>query len=431
MENPLYRIRDITLFPGIEDGVALPVVKDAEVHVRDGRFTYAGVKDGAPRLSGACEIQGRGMVLLPAFINAHAHSAMTLLRGAGAGLPLDRWLYEVIFPMEKRLTAEWAKAGIELAILEYLACGVTCVNDMYLFPELTARAMGESGMSALITNACVDFGNGSEQLRDALRFYHDFHGSFDGRVRAGVSVHAEYTSTPRLVEQVVDKTAGLDNVAHVHVSETKKEVADCIKRHGVSPVRYFHDLGLFQMPAIAAHCVAVSDEDLSILSRNRVTVALNPVSNLKLGSGTAPVDRMKKAGIRLAIGTDGAASNGNLDLFEEMKCTALLCKKNRFQITPAEVLMAAAADGARAMGFNLLGVIREGWKADCVLLDISAPNICPVEDIPGAAVYAARGDNVRMTMASGRVLYRDGEYLTMDRERVLYEAKNAARKLKA
>ncbi len=434
MSGGITEIRNVLLFPGVRDGRTLAQVPRAAVFIKDGQFLYAGPEDQAPALQADRVIDGRGGLLMPALVNAHAHSAMTLLRGAGADLPLSSWLYDVIFPLEARLTPDTARAGVELAMLEYLRCGVTCVNDMYMFPEQTAQVMGRAGMRAMISNACVEFGRGKEQLEDALHFFRDYHGSFDGRIRASVSVHAEYTSTPELVRRLVSSCDGLDNVIHVHLSETEGEVRDCRQRHGKSPVRYFHDLGLFGMPAIAAHCVAVDEEDLRILSGDGVTVALNPVSNLKLGSGAAPVSGMLSRGIRIALGTDGAASNDNLDLFQEIKLTGILDKGIRHDptlIPPACVLEAATLSGARAMGYQDLGLILEGWQADCALVDLNMPNLLPFSDVPAALVYAARGENVRMTMSQGRVLYDGGDYLTIDAERVMREAREAAEMLRS
>jgi len=433
MTGAVTRISGVRLFPGVEGGRALPMVERGCALVRDGRFLYAGPEEEAPDAQAVETLDGRGMLLMPALANAHAHSAMTLLRGAGAELPLREWLFQVIFPLEKRLDSRAAHAGVALAAMEYLRCGVTAVNDMYMFPEDTAQALGECGLRTLITNACVEFGDGERQLEEALRFYRDYHGSFGGRVRAGISVHAEYTSTPALVRRLVKAAEGLDNVAHVHVSETEREVKECIARHGKSPVRYFHDLGLFGMPAVAAHCLAVDGEDLDLLAKDGVTAALNPVSNLKLGSGVAPVERMLSHGVRLAVGTDGAASNDSLDLFEEMKLTGILPKGVRGDPTlvpPEAVFEAASRGGFAAMGFPETGLVRTGWQADCVLLDLDAPNLACARDFPAALVYAARGENVRLTMAAGRVLYRDGEYLTLDAARAVAGAKEASRRLR-
>lgn len=427
------RFTDVLLFPGVVKGVALPVVQEACVVTTGGKIYYAGPADGAPeKLPGEREIKGRGRLLMPAFTNAHAHSAMTLFRGAGADLPLQEWLFDTIFPLEARLDAKAAQAGLSLAMLEYLACGVTTVNDMYMFPQQTAKVFGENGLRALICDACVDFGKGEQQLQNALSFFHEYHESFDGRIRASISPHAEYTSNPGLIKKLVTATEQLDNVVHVHLSETSREVADCHKRHGKSPVQYFHDLSLFDKPTIAAHCVAVDENDLRLLATSGVTVSLNPISNLKLGSGVAPVPALQTAGIPLALGTDGAASNDNLDLVEEIKLTAILHKGisgNSTLVSPAQVLEMATIGGASAMGFLDVGLVIPGFSADLILVDLDAVNMSPRHDLCAALVYALGSRNITLTMASGRVLYEQGEYPTLDKERIVKTAIEATKLL--
>ncbi len=423
--HPVTRIRNVLLFPGVRSGKALPSVENAAVLIEGGRFLYAGPEALAPRMHIDEDIDGHGMLLMPAFTNAHTHSAMTLFRGAGADLPLKQWLYDVIFPLEDKLTPEKAEIGVQLAILEYLRCGVTTVNEMYFYPRDFTRLIGESGMRALVCDACVDFGDAQGQVDSAVAFHRDFHGAYDGRIRASLSVHAEYTATPDLVRKVVRAAEGLDNVAHTHACETAEEVQGCLSRHGVTPVKFFADFGLFNMPCVAAHCVHVTPEDMDILARHGVTAALNPVSNLKLAAGIAPVREMLRRGVKVAIGTDSAASNDSLDLFEEIKLTGILHKgatRDPAAVSPSTVLEAATVGGARALGFSQVGLIEPGWEADCVLLDFSAQNILPNRDVPSGLVYAARCENVRMTMARGRVLYQDGVYLTVDRDKVLARA---------
>lgn len=428
------RFQGVTLFPGIVEGRALPVLQDAVVVVNNGFFVYAGPGSAAPAMkAGERVIDGHGKLLMPSFSNAHAHSAMTLLRGAGADLPLKEWLFDTIFPLEARLTAQVANAGVQMSVLEYLACGVTTVNDMYMFPQETAKVFGEAGMRALICDACVDFGNGDEQLHNALLFHQEFHNSYSGRIKASVSLHAEYTTTPDLVKKLVDASEGLDNVVHVHLSETAREVAECAQRYGKTPVQYFADLGLFNMPSIAAHCVAVNQQDMEILAKHNVAIALNPVSNLKLGSGVAPVSAMQRHGISLAIGTDGAASNDNLNLLEEIKLTGILHKGVQGDCTvvsPEQVLEMATVKGARAMGFDNVGLIQAGWQADCILVNMKEPNLSPYHDLCAALVYAMQSHNICLTMASGIVLYENGQYPLLDKERILTQAAEQALLLK-
>jgi len=425
-------IKNARIFPGVENGQAKPVIEAGCALIKGNRFAYVGPEEACPAGRTEKVIDAGGRLLMPALVNAHTHSAMTLLRGVGGEKPLEVWLREHIFPLEERLVAQQARAGVALAMLEYLACGVTTINDMYMFPEETVKVVMEAGGRAMISNACVDFGKGEAQLADALAFHRDYHGAEEGRIRASVSVHAEYTTTPELVKKLVRATEGLDNIQHLHLSETQQEAAACRQRHGMSPVQYFHHLGLFNGPAVAAHCVAVDEEDMALLAQDGVRVAHAVISNLKLGSGIAPVPEMLSRGIPLTLGTDGAASNDNLDLWEEIKLTALLHKgagRDATLISPAQVLEAATLGGARALGFDGLGLICEGWLADCVLMDLSLPNTLPAHDIPATLVYAAGSRNVSMTMSAGRVLYQDGEYLSLDEEKIKTRARQSAGEL--
>lgn len=422
-------IVDVTLFPGVDRGREAEIIKDAVVLVHEGIVVYAGKREDAPDYVSLECIYGKGRLLMPSFANAHAHSAMTLLRGVGADMPLRKWLAEAIFPREKKLNEQIVRAGVELALLEHIRSGVTAVNDMYSLPRQTAQALGEANMRSLVCNACVEFGQGQKQLENSLLFHQEYHNSYQGRIRAGISVHAEYTTTRELVKSLIQACQGLDNTVHVHVSETAHEVEECYLRHGVSPVSYFHELGLFSMNTIAAHCVHVSEDDLDILALDKVAVALNPVSNLKLGSGIAPVNRMLAKGIAICIGTDGAASNDNLDFLEEVKLTGILHKginKDPTLVSPAAVLQAAGVNGAKAMGFHNVGLIEEGWQADLILVDTEAPNLCPSEVSPALLVYAAKSENIDLVMCAGKLLYHKGEYLTLDKERILFEARLAA-----
>ena len=422
-------IKNAKLFPGVENGLVADMIENACILIKDDRFFFIGQERDLPPGNQGHVMDAAGMLLMPALVNAHTHSAMTLLRGVGAEQPLEKWLNHYIFPLEEQLRAEQARAGVMLAMLEHIASGVTTINDMYMFPEETARVVADTGTRAMISNACVDFGNGEAQLADALAFYQDYHGAAEGRIRASVSVHAEYTTTPALIKNVIRATQGLDNIQHLHLSETQHEVKACLKRHGASPVSYFHDLGLFEGPTIAAHCVAVNERDLELLALDRVTVAHTSISNLKLGSGVAPVPKMMAHGIPLAIATDGAASNDNLDLWEELKLTTLLHKglgHDATLVSPAQTLEAATLGGARALGFDRRGLIREGWLADCVLLDLDMPNTLPAYDVLSTIAYAAGSRNVRMTMSSGRILFRDGEYLTIDAKEAKTMARQAA-----
>lgn len=413
---------NMTLYTGER---ALP---DACVITEDARIAYAGPLTGAPAMPGAQTYDLGGGVMMPGLVNAHTHLAMTLLRGVASDRTLQDWL-SVLWPMEDRLNARRVRAGSVLGIMEMLRCGVTCFADMYFFMDEVARVVDETGMRAYLCRGMVGDGADGVRLPEGEALCREWNGAADGRIRACLGPHAEYTTTPAFLKKVKDSAEKLGVGLHIHVSETRTEVAGCRERHGVSPVQYLDGLGMFELPTLAAHCVAVDAGDIEILARNGVYVAHNPVSNLKLASGIAPVSDMARAGVRLCLGTDGASSNNNLDMFEETKIAAILAKGATLdprQMPAAQALAMATRAGARALGFEDVGLIAPGMRADLVALDAASPAMCPMPDVEAALVYAARGSDVRMTVVDGRVLYRDGAYTTIDAERALHEAREAA-----
>lgn len=374
--------------------------------------------------------EGREDLLIPGFVNTHCHAAMTLFRGYGEDLPLQRWLEEKIFPAEDRLTAESVYWGSMLAIAEMLRNGITSFSDMYFFCPETARAVIESGIKANLSRSLVSFAPGirlSEDSRfcEAAALVDEFHGAADGRLKIDFSLHAEYTNQPDYCAAVGAYVAERGLRMQLHLSETESEHAACIERHGKTPAAFFADLGVFDSPTTAAHCVWVSDDDIDILRRYGVSVSHNPTSNLKLGSGVLPLRRLLDAGVNVALGTDGAASNNTLNLLGELRLASILHKgfNRRADITTAaEMIPLASRNGALAQGREDCGVIAPGMRADLVLLDLSAPHNMPVYDLNAALTYSADAGDVRLTMVDGRILYRDGAYTSIDMDRLRREA---------
>ena len=375
-------------------------------------------------------VEGRGDLLLPGFVNTHCHAAMTLFRGYGEDLPLSRWLNERIFPAEDRLTAESVYWGSMLAIAEMLRNGITSFSDMYFFCDSTARAVLESGIKANLSRSLVSFApaiNLAEDTRfaEAVALVKEFHGAGDGRIRVDMSLHAEYTNQPDYCAAVGAYTAEQGLGMQLHLSETEDEHNACIARHGKTPAAFFADLGVFDAPTTAAHCVWVTDEDIAIMAEKGVTAAHNPTSNLKLGSGVMPLRRLLDGGVNVTLGTDGAASNNTLDVLRELRLAAILHKgvNHRADITTAaEMLSMAARNGALAQGRGDCGKIEVGARADLILLDLSAPHNMPVYDLAATVAYSAEAHDVRMTMVDGRILYADGAYTSIDLERLRSEA---------
>lgn len=381
---------------------------------------------------------GRGKVLMPGFVNAHGHSPMSLMRGYGENLPLDRWLNELVFPFEDKLYPDAVFNGTLLTMAESIRYGITSTSDMYFWIDDIVRAVTTSGAKANISRSVTHFGGdisesaGFREAEESILMYHGFD---EGRILMDTSIHAEYTNNDDSVRALVDQSKRHDLIMHVHVSETEKEVRECKeRRNGMSPVEYFDSFGMFDQPVLAAHCVWLSDNDREILKRNNVTVASNPISNLKLVSGICDVKSLKEAGIPVAIGTDSSTSNNSLDFFEEMKTFALLAKYRSGDpsfLTPKEVLYSATRAGALAQGRKTSGLVKEGYRADLIVVDTDVPNMQPVHNMVNNLVYSACGKDVVLTMVDGKVLYRDGEYKTIDIEKVIADTNAAKNKILA
>ncbi len=368
---------------------------------------------------------GRGKLLIPGFINAHCHVPMTLLRGYGEGLPLDRWLSDRIFPFEAQLDGEAVYYGSLLGIAEMLQNGITSFTEMYYFCEDIARAVLETGISCNLSRGLTCFNDLplSEQASfdEARRLYENLHGAGEGQLLVDMCIHAEYTTNPRIVSDMAVYTKEIGSCMHVHLSETKKEHEECATRHGKTPAAYFASLGLFDVPTTAAHCVHVTDDDMDILHDKGVTVAHCPTSNMKLGSGVAPIHRMRKKGIRVALGTDGVASNNNFDMIKEMRFAALLQNGmlgDPSALTPADTLHMAALAGAQAQGRTDTGRIVPGQIADLAVVDYSGVHMLPCYDKAVHLVYCAHSSDIRLTMCRGRVVYENGAFPGLDLEHI-------------
>jgi 5-methylthioadenosine/S-adenosylhomocysteine deaminase len=417
----MIKIENVRLYTGREyfsDGCA----------VIDGAFVrYAGDANTCPDAPGARVIDGKGGLLMPGFYNAHCHAAMTLERGVGSDLNLMDWLHQ-IFPIEDRLNAEHVYNGTRLAILEMLRRGTVAFADMYFFMDEVARAAVETGIRANICRGCTSM-EGLDCTRDLYRAHE---GAGDGLVKVYVGLHSEYLTTPEVAAYALQVARELNTGIHVHVSETKFETDGCVERHGVTPVKYFDQIGLFERATIAAHLVHATDEDIEILARRGVYMAHNPASNMKLASGVARVAEMLEKGVHVALGTDGPSSNNVLDMMSDMRLASLL-QKGVFgdpRLLPArQALTMATTTGAEALGYRDCGLIEAGKRADMILLDGRAENMLPGPDPLADVVYSAQGLNVTLTMVNGRVLYQDGKFPTFDEQEVKRKALESAKAL--
>ncbi len=372
-------------------------------------------------------IDGKGKLLMPGFYNAHAHSPMALMRGYGENLALQDWLTTRIFPFEDKLTGSAVYWGTMLCMAESLRYGIVSTSDMYYFVDDMARAVEESGCKNNISRSIVNpMGEEFESMASVAEMkaaVRDLNGAADGRIIIEASLHAEYTNDEKTARALAEYAAAENLGMHVHVSETLSEHEECKGRHdGRTPVRFLADCGLFDTRSLAAHCVWIEAEDRAILKEKGVTVVTNPISNLKLASGICDSAAILRDGVKLAIGTDSVASNNNLDFLSEIKTLALLGKVKAMDptvITPQQALYAATRGGAVAQGRMDCGLMKEGFRADLILLDISETNLAPVHDMANSLVYSADAGNIRMTMVDGKILYKDGEYVTIDKEQTI------------
>ena len=378
-----------------------------------------------------------GNLLMPGLANAHGHAAMTLVRGVGSDLALQDWLFGKIVPIEDRMTAEDVVAGTEYAILEMLACGTTVYADMYSFPIECAEAAAKAGIKANIPRPMICFdpemeADDCDRIKETPAMFRAIDGMGEGRVLADFCMHSEYLTTEKTVRRYAEMCREFGARMQVHLSETKKEHDECIARHGLTPMAYFEKLGVLDNPTYAAHCVWCTEEDLDIAAKHGVIIAHNPTSNLKLGSGFAPIPEALARGIRVALGTDGCASNNNLNMWEEMHLTAILHKGHTgdpTMVTPAQVLDMATLNGCLAMGRFNSGVLAAGKDADIICVDLNALHMQPALDIPALLVYSAQGSDVKMTMVDGKILYENGEFLTLDKELITKKFLNSCKTL--
>lgn len=394
-----------------------------EVWVEGGRIAYVGpARADAPAFDR--EIDLKGDLLLPGFKNAHTHTAMTFLRSLADDLPLDRWLSEQVWPNEARLTDESVYVFTKLGIMEYLSSGVTACYDMYVHNDGFTAACIDAGFRAVIACGLNNFDRDVEQTeRDYLK-YNALHELVSFRL----GIHAEYTTGMDRLEYAAALAEKYQAPCFTHLCETKAEVEGCLARYGKTPPQLLDSLGFFRCGGGGYHCVWMSEEDIALFADKKLWAVTCPGSNLKLASGVAPIEKLREAGVPLAIGTDGAASNNALDFWREMYLVTALQKLTTGDpaACPAiEVLRMACAGGAGAMGLTDCDDIAPGKKADLVVIDLQRPNMQPLHEIPNNLVYAGSKENVRLTMVNGKILYENGEFFIGEAPEAVYARANA------
>lgn len=368
-----------------------------------------------------------GKLAIPGLVNAHTHAAMTLFRSYADDMLLMDWLQQKIWPAEANLTAKDVYWGTQLAIAEMIRSGTTTFADMYFFMPEVAQAVAESGIRAVLARGMAGVApNAQQALQESEAFFRQFHGTADGRITVMLGPHAPYTCPPEYLVKVVDLAQKLGAEIHIHLAETAGEVAECQTAYGKSPIALMNELGVLDCGVLAAHCVHLTAEDIAIMQNKQVRVAHNPGSNMKLASGIAPLPAMLKAGLTVGLGTDGAASNNNLDILEELRLTALLHKVNHHDplVIPAQTaLHLATTGGAEAVGLGrATGRLATGYKADITLLDMSGLHWYPRHDRLSLLTYSAMAGDVHTVIINGEVVLDNRRLTTIDEERLIAEA---------
>lgn len=373
---------------------------------------------------------GNHKLIMPAFYNSHCHTPMTLLRGYGEGMVLNRWLNEKVFPFEDHFEENHKFWGALLGALEMISSGCVSVSDMYSCLARYGKGLHDAGMKANISNGMIVMNpEGSfyddRSYRDTVELMELVKTFEDDRIIPTASIHDEYTTTDKSVEECIDFAKRNNLMMQIHLSEAKINHDSCIKRRGVSPAKYFEQKGLFDLKTTAAHCVQISDEDIDILKEHDVYMSHCLSSNLKLGTGIVPLKHFYDKGLNISLGTDGASSNNNLNMFEEMHMAAMVCRGHSFDsnaIPDKEIIKFATRNGALSQGRNDCGLIDTNMRADFIVIDLDKPHLYPDYDTIANVVFSAQSSDIYMTVCDGDVLYKNGEFTYLDQEEIKAKA---------
>ncbi|MBQ2636287.1 MAG: amidohydrolase family protein [Methanobrevibacter sp.] len=383
-------------------------------------------------------IDATGKILLPGLINTHTHLSMTLFRGLADDLSLDSWLNDHIWPMEANLNGNYCYIGALLGAVELIKSGTTTFSDMYFYMEDVARAVDEAGIRAVLSYGMIDFGDAEKrenEIKENLELFNSCNGMADGRIKVFFGPHSPYTASEELLVKVRELADEYNMGIHIHVSETQKEINDVSEEKGLRPFEYLDKIGFLGPDVVAAHSVWLSDNEIEIIKKNNVKISHNPCSNMKLASGVAPVSKLIENDICVSIGTDGASSNNNLDLIEELKTASLLQKVSTLDpkvLTSDEAIAMGTIKGAEALGLDSeIGSIEVGKKADIILIDTNSANMVPDSStLSSNVIYSANGSNVDTTICNGKILMENKKLTVLDEQEIYEKARKAIKELK-
>ena len=420
------------------------LIKNATVVLPDGQTKNANIAVEGSKILAIGEapadfiaeqtIDAKDMLAIPGFVNAHTHASMTLLRSYADDMELMTWLNDHIWPVEAKMISNDIYWGAALAAVEMLESGTTTFADMYgPFMERVADVVTESGMRGVLSRGIIGVApDGEKKLEENISLYEDYNGAANGRIKVMFGPHAPYTCPPDFLKKVAAAAQRLGAEVHIHMNETKAEIEQITKQYGKRPFEYVEDTGLFESPTLAAHCVHLSDDEIAIIKKHNIRVAHNPGSNMKLASGIAPVPRLLKEGVTVALGTDGTSSNNNLDMLQEVQLAALLHKVNEYDplAVPAfEALKMGTEYGAKAVGLDGIGRLEAGAKADIVLVSMKGAAWVPRFNEVSLLVYSGSAADVDTVICDGKVLMQHRELKTLDEEKIKYEAQKCAERL--
>ena len=393
---------------------------EGDLLVKDQRIAYIG-QDASNYQPFDRVIECHKNLLMPGFKNAHAHSAMVFLRGKADDVNLQEWLFNIVLPREERLLPGDVYALNKVAYLEYLSSGITACFDHYYNCLESAKSAEEFGMRTLLLASYNPLKHSIEEITKLFKEYND---KKDSLVRFSLGFHAEYTLNDDLLQGNKKALKELKVPFYTHIAETKKEVEECHVRRDKGPAKFIYDEGLFNYGGGGFHCLYLDDEEIKLFKENNLSIVSCPASNLKLASGIAPLSKYLKEGINVALGTDGPASNNSLDMFKEMYLAATLQKvtnQDASALPAFEVLKMATVNGAKAMGLNDADVLAVNKYADLIMIDLSKPNMQPLNNIVTNLVYAGSKDNIKLTMINGQILYEDGQYFLKEKVEEIYQ----------
>ena len=383
-------------------------------------------------------IDATGKILLPGLVNTHTHLSMTLFRGLADDLSLDSWLNDHIWPMEANLKGDYCYIGALLGAVELIKSGTTTFSDMYFYMEDVARAIDEAGIRAVLSYGMIDFGDAERreaEIKENLTLFENCNGMADGRIKVFFGPHSPYTASEELLIKVRQLADEYNMGIHIHVSETQKEIDDVTAEKGLRPFEYLEKIGFLGPDVVAAHCVWLSDDEIEIIKKHGVKISHNPCSNMKLASGISPVSKLIENDICVSIGTDGASSNNNLDLIEELKTASLLQKVSTLDpnvLNSHEAIAMGTIKGAEALGLSdEIGSIEVGKKADIILVDTNSANMVPDSStLTSNMIYSANGSNVDTTICNGKILMENKKLTVLDEQEIYDKAREAIKNLK-